>query len=156
MTVSDSSLMLKEAISQSDIHILALKDRRAVLDFCAKKMHEKIKKEISLRLFLEKIYQADQTNIVLPSGLYMPHIKIQEADRITAILAILPKGVKDDSGQDFFACVFFISPLKPAFFQKHLNFLSVLSSSFSASFIKKLCAFNKPSEIYSAFDSIGK
>lgn len=156
MTVFDPYSQIKEAISQKDIYVLDLPDRNSVLDFCARKMHEKIKKDISLRVFMEKVFQADETNMVLPTGLYMPHLKMPEVTSLHAILVIIPNGAKDICGEKFYACIFFVSPLKPAFFQKYLNFLSYLSSSFTKPFIEKLILLQDPLKIYEAIVSAEK
>ncbi len=156
MTVLDPYSEIKEVISEKDIYVADLPDRKSALDFCARKMHEKIKKDISLRVFLEKVFQADETNIVLPTGLYMPHLKMPEVSRLHVVLAVLPGGAADISGEKFYICVFFVSPLKPAFFQKHLNFLSSLSSSFTRPFVERLISLRSPSEIYKAIASAKK
>lgn len=153
-----NSSVLEELLSPEDIYIEpALGTRSAVLEFCARKIHEKIKKIVSYRVFWEKIEQADQTNIILPSGLYIPHLKLQELEKMTAVLVITPSGAKDSfSSSVFYATVFFLTPLKPAFFQKHLNLLSLLSASFSAENIKKIVAMKSSREVYSALSNLKK
>ncbi|GAB4031054.1 MAG: hypothetical protein Fur0012_07890 [Elusimicrobiota bacterium] len=153
-----NSSVLEELLTSEDVYIEpVLATRAAVLEFCAKKIHEKIKKSLSYRVFWEKIEQADQTNIILPSGLYIPHLKIQELEKMMAVLVMTPGGAKDSFSEAvFYATVFFVTPLKPAFFQKHLNLLSLLSASFSSENIKKMISMKSSKEVYSALRNLKK
>ncbi len=149
---------MQEFLTKDDVYVEdSLKDRASVLEFCSKKMHINIAKKMSYRLFIGKVKETDETNIILPSGLYMPHLKLAEIDRIMAILVLTKQGVFDTlSGNKFYVTFFFLSPLNPAFFQKHLNLLSYISSTFNEENIKAMRNIQTSSELYSFIKSLNK
>lgn len=149
---------MEEFLTKEDVYVEdSLKDRASVLEFCSKKIHLRISKIISYRLFKDKVKEADETNVILPSGLYIPHLKLSEIKKIMAILVLTRNGAVDPvSGNKFYATLFFLSPLNPAFFQKHLNLLSYISSTFSIQNIEIMKGIQTSSELYNFIQSLRK
>lgn len=76
----------------------------------------------------------------LDTGLSIPHARLEELSDFTAALAVLPEALRDPNNSDLPIRVMFLflSPAKPAFFQKHLQILSTLAETFKPEFIQEL------------------
>jgi len=151
-----NNIVIGDILKTEDIYIQnSIKSRKQALKFCSERIYPKIKDLFSYKVFFDKIVETDKTNIILPSGFYMPHIKIQEIDDILSVLSIFPQGIKDeDSGITFYIVFLFLSPLKPTFFQKHLNILSFLARTFNQNNVADICKLNEPAKIFSYLQNL--
>ena len=100
---------------------------------------------ISRKALFDRVAEVEKLNQVLESGFYIPHAKFPELDGFHAVLGILPGGFHDPvTGLTVKAMLLLLSPHKPAFFQRHLNMLSLLSQTFQPELITKLVALKSP------------
>lgn len=107
----------------------------------AEKIQFQVDGVISRKALLERIAEVEKLNQVLESGFYIPHAKFPELDSFFAVLGIIPEGFTDPAtGLKVKAALLLLSPHKPAFFQRHLNMLSLLSQTFQPELIEKLVA----------------
>lgn len=96
---------------------------------------------ITRKALFDRVAEVEKLNPVLESGFYIPHAKFPELDNFHAVLGILPDGFVDPvTGINVKAMLLLLSPHKPAFFQRHLNILSLLSQTFQSELIEKLAA----------------
>ncbi len=101
---------------------------------------------ISRKALLDRISEVEKLNQVLESGFYIPHAKFPELDGFFAVLGIMQEGFTDPaSGLRVKAALLLLSPHKPAFFQRHLNMLSLLSQTFQPELIEKLASLRDSS-----------
>ncbi|OGR62376.1 MAG: hypothetical protein A2X31_01545 [Elusimicrobia bacterium GWB2_63_22] len=100
---------------------------------------------ISRKALFDRVAEVEKLNQVLESGFYIPHAKFPELDGFHAVLGILPEGFTDAvTGLKVRALILLLSPHKPAFFQRHLNMLSLLSQTFQPELIDQLAALKDP------------
>lgn len=100
---------------------------------------------ISQKLLFERIAEVEKLNQVLESGFYIPHAKFKELHNFFAVLGIIPEGFIDPAtGLKVKAALLLLSPYRPAYFQRHLNMLSLLSQTFQPELIEKLAALKDP------------
>ncbi len=100
---------------------------------------------ISRKLLFDRIAEVEKLNQVLESGFYIPHAKFKELHNFFAVLGILPQGFTDPAtGLKVKAALLLLSPHKPAYFQRHLNMLSLLSQTFQPELIEKLAVLKDP------------
>ncbi|PJA12295.1 MAG: hypothetical protein COX65_08685 [Elusimicrobia bacterium CG_4_10_14_0_2_um_filter_56_8] len=105
---------------------------------------------ISRKALFDRVAEVEKLNPVLESGFYIPHAKFPELDGFHAVLGILPEGFSDPvTGLKVKAALLLLSPHKPAFFQRHLNILSLLSQTFQPELIEKLAALKDPAAVCS-------
>jgi len=105
---------------------------------------------ISRKALFDRVAEVEKLNPVLESGFYIPHAKFPELDGLHAVLGILPEGFADPvTGLKVKAALLLLSPHKPAFFQRHLNILSLLSQTFQPELIEKLAALKDPAAVCS-------
>ncbi len=101
---------------------------------------------ISRKALFDRVAEVEKLNPVLESGFYIPHAKFPELEAFHAVLGILPEGFVDPvTGLTVKAALLLLSPHRPAFFQHHLNMLSLLSQTFQPELIEKLAALKDPS-----------
>ena len=101
---------------------------------------------IARKTLFDRVAEVEKLNPVLESGFYIPHAKFPELDNFHAVLGILPEGFIDPvTGINVRAILLLLSPHKPAFFQRHLNILSLLSQTFQPELIEKLAALKDQS-----------
>ena len=100
---------------------------------------------ISRKVLFDRVAEVEKLNPVLESGFYIPHAKFPELDGFHAVLGILHEGFTDQAtGLKVKALLLLLSPHRPAFFQRHLNMLSLLSQTFQPEFIEKLAVQKDP------------
>ncbi len=100
---------------------------------------------IPRKALFDRIAEVEKLNQVLESGFYIPHAKFPELDGFHAVLGIVPEGFQDPAtGLTVKALILLLSPHKPAFFQRHLNMLSLLSQTFQPELIERLAALKDP------------
>lgn len=100
---------------------------------------------IGRKALFDRVAEVEKLNQVLESGFYIPHAKFPELDGFHAVLGIIPEGFTDQAtGLKVRALILLLSPHKPAFFQRHLNMLSLLSQTFQPELIDKLAALRDP------------
>ncbi len=100
---------------------------------------------ISRKALFDRVAEVEKLNPVLESGFYIPHAKFPDLGGFHAVLGILPEGFADPvTGLTVKAALLLLSPHKPAFFQRHLNMLSLLSQTFQPELIEKLAALKDP------------
>lgn len=100
---------------------------------------------ITRKALFDRVAEVEKLNPVLESGFYIPHAKFPELDGFYAVLGVLPQGFADPAtGLTVKAALLLLSPHKPAFFQRHLNMLSLLSQTFQPELIEKLAALKDP------------
>ena len=103
---------------------------------------------ISRKALFDRVAEVEKLNPVLESGFYIPHAKFPELDSFHAVLGLLPGGFTDPAtGINVKAVLLLLSPHKPAFFQRHLNMLSLLSQTFQPEFIEKLAVLKDQSAV---------
>ena len=103
---------------------------------------------IARKTLFDRVAEVEKLNPVLESGFYIPHAKFPELDSFHAVLGILPGGFTDPvTGINVKAILLLLSPHKPAFFQRHLNMLSLLSQTFQPELIEKLAALKDQSAV---------
>ena len=103
---------------------------------------------IARKALFDRVAEVEKLNPVLESGFYIPHAKFPELDNFHAVLGILPEGFIDPvTGINVRAILLLLSPHKPAFFQRHLNILSLLSQTFQPELIEKLAALKDQSAV---------
>ncbi len=101
---------------------------------------------ISRKALFDRVAEVEKLNQVLESGFYIPHAKFPELDGFHTVLGVFPEGFTDPgTGLIVRAALLLLSPHKPAFFQRHLNILSLLSQTFQPELIEKLVAQKTPS-----------
>lgn len=109
------------------------------------KMLPQVSGIISRKALFDRVAEVEKLNQVLESGFYIPHAKFPELDGFHAVLGILPEGFPDAAtGLKVRALLLLLSPHKPAFFQRHLNMLSLLSQTFQPELIDQLAALKDP------------
>lgn len=109
---------------------------------------------ISRKALFDRVAEVEKLNPVLESGFYIPHAKFSELDGFHAVLGLLPEGFPDPvTGLNVKALLLLLSPHKPAFFQRHLNMLSLLSQTFQPELIDKLAALKDPAEVFALIKS---
>lgn len=92
-----------------------------------------------------RLFEVEKLNSVLESGFYIPHAKFPELDGFYAVLSLSREGFNDAAtGLTVKAVLLLLSPHKPAFFQKHLNMLSLLSQTFQPELIENLSVLDNP------------
>jgi mannitol/fructose-specific phosphotransferase system IIA component (Ntr-type) len=102
---------------------------------------------ITRKALFDRVAEVEKLNQVLESGFYIPHAKFPELDGFHAVLGILPAGFTDPvTGLTVKALILLLSPHRPAFFQSHLNMLSMLSQTFQPELIEKLAALKDPAQ----------
>lgn len=100
---------------------------------------------VARKALFGRVAEVEKLNQVLESGFYIPHAKFQELDGFHAVLGIAPEGFTDPAtGLKVRALILLLSPHKPAFFQRHLNMLSLLSQTFQPELIDRLAALKDP------------
>lgn len=87
-----------------------------------------------------------ELSTTLETGLSIPHLRVDELDRVVAALAILPKGLAR-KGKMTKAVFLFFSPARPAFFQMHLKVLSTLAETFTPAFMDRLLTCTQTEEV---------
>lgn len=85
----------------------------------------------------------------LDTGLSIPHARLEELTDFAAAVAVLRKPLRETSGNELPIRVMFLflSPAKPAFFQKHLQILSALAEKFKPEFIEELASLSNAEEV---------
>jgi mannitol/fructose-specific phosphotransferase system IIA component (Ntr-type) len=105
---------------------------------------------ISRKALFDRVAEVEKLNQVLESGFYIPHAKFPELHNFFAILGIVPQGFTDPAtGLKVRVLILLLSPHKPAYFQRHLNMLSLLCQTFQTELIEKLAALKDPAEAVS-------
>lgn len=100
---------------------------------------------IDPKVLVARVAEVEKLNQVLESGFYIPHAKFPELHNFFAVLGIVPQGFTDPAtGLKVRALLLLLSPHKPAYFQLHLNMLSLLSQTFQPELIDKLAAAKDP------------
>jgi mannitol/fructose-specific phosphotransferase system IIA component (Ntr-type) len=114
------------------------------------KMLPQVSGIISRKALFDRVAEVEKLNQVLESGFYIPHAKFPELHNFFAILGIVPQGFIDQTtGRKVRVLLLLLSPHKPAYFQRHLNMLSLLSQTFHPELIEKLAALKDPAEAVS-------
>jgi mannitol/fructose-specific phosphotransferase system IIA component (Ntr-type) len=100
---------------------------------------------IPRKVLFDRVAEVEKLNQVLESGFYIPHAKFPDLDTFHGVLGVVPEGFTDAAtGLKVRALILLLSPHKPAFFQRHLNMLSLLSQTFQPELIEKLAALRDP------------
>lgn len=111
------------------------------------KMLSQVGGVIGRKALFDRVAEVEKLNQVLESGFYIPHAKFPDLDGFHAVLGIVPEGFVDPlTGLKVKALILLLSPHKPAFFQRHLNMLSLLSQTFQPEFIDRLASVKTPAE----------
>lgn len=103
---------------------------------------------IPRKALFDRVAEVEKLNPVLESGFYIPHAKFPDLDAFHAVLGIMPEGFLDPvTGINVKVLLLLLSPHKPAFFQRHLNMLSLLSQTFQLELIEKLAVLKDPAAV---------
>ncbi len=96
----------------------------------------------------DRVAEVEKLNPVLESGFYIPHAKFPDLDAFHSVLGILPGGFVDPgTGTTVKAVLLLLSPHQPAFFQRHLNILSLLCQTFQPELVEKLAGLRDPAAV---------
>ena len=137
--VSLSALIKPENV----IYIEGKPSKEEVLRALTARMQPQVDGVIGAKALADRVAEVEKLNHVLESGFYIPHAKFPELDAFHGVLALVPQGFTDPAtGQVVKAALLLLSPHRPAFFQRHLNMLSLLSQTFQPEFIDKLAGLN--------------
>jgi mannitol/fructose-specific phosphotransferase system IIA component (Ntr-type) len=99
-----------------------------------------------------RLSEVEKLNRVLESGFYIPHAKFPELAGFHAVLGLYKDGFHDTaSGLTVKAVLLLLSPHKPAYFQKHLNVLSLLSQTFQPELIEKMSVLDDAAAVCAFF-----
>lgn len=140
------SINLSAILSSENIFFLegALSKEEAVRRL-TEKIFSQVTGIINRKALFDRVAEVEKLNQVLESGFYIPHAKFPELDGFHAVLGIFSEGFTDPgTGLKVKAALLLLSPHKPAFFQRHLNMLSLLSQTFQPELIVKLAAVKTP------------
>ncbi|MDD4003678.1 MAG: PTS sugar transporter subunit IIA [Elusimicrobiaceae bacterium] len=102
---------------------------------------------------LEKILQREQgISTTMDTGLSIPHARVDGIDNFIVALAVAPEGIMDPAtpGVPIKVVFLFLSPSDAAFFQKHLQLLSLLSAKFQPEFVERLVSLKTAAQIMHA------
>ncbi|HNW43565.1 MAG TPA: PTS sugar transporter subunit IIA [Elusimicrobiales bacterium] len=128
--------------------------REEVVRRLAEKILPQVSGIITDKALFARLAEVEKLNQVLESGFYIPHAKFPELDGFHAVLGISPEGFHDAAtGFTVKVVLLLLSPHKPAFFQRHLNMLSLLSQTFQPELIEKLAALKDPAEVLALIKS---
>ena len=117
----------------------------------AEKMLGQLGGIITHKALFDRLTEVEKLNQVLESGFYIPHAKFPELDGFHGVLGVSREGFADQaSGLRVKVALLLLSPHKPAFFQRHLNILSLLSQTFQPALIDKLAGLTDPTAVVSA------
>ncbi|PIS47139.1 MAG: hypothetical protein COT17_04910 [Elusimicrobia bacterium CG08_land_8_20_14_0_20_51_18] len=146
------SVLLKDTLKPEDVYFVNdLKTRQELIKFGSQKIHPLIKGICSNKVLYERLAEVDKLNNVLDNGFFIPHAKFSDLKELCSVLLLSPQGVKDDRSETrIFVSFLFLSPLKPSFFQTHLNLLSHVARIFRKEFITEISALKTPAEVYAA------
>ncbi len=140
--VSLSALIKPENI----VYIEGKPSKEEALRLLTERMLPLLGGAVSSKALADRVAEVEKLNQVLESGFYIPHAKFQEIGSFYGVLALIPQGFTDPAtGNTVKAALLLLSPHKPAFFQRHLNMLSLLSQTFQPELIDKLAGLNDPS-----------
>lgn len=100
---------------------------------------------IGRKALFDRVAEVEKLNPVLESGFYIPHAKFPELKGFYAALGINAEGFSDaGTGLTVKVVLLLLSPHQPAFFQRHLNMLCLLSQTFQPDLMEKLAALKDP------------
>lgn len=109
------------------------------------KMLTQVSGIIDPKALFARVAEVERLNQVLESGFYIPHAKFPELHNFFGVLGVVPQGFTDQAtGLKVRVLLLLLSPHKPAYFQRHLNMLSLLSQTFQPELIEKLAASKDP------------
>ena len=112
---------------------------------------------IKPQALLERILQREAgISTTLDTGLSIPHARLENIKDFMGALCVIPGGITDPVHQSvqIKAICLFVSPAESSFFQKHLQLLAVLSSTFQPAFIDTLSAMKTTGEIAAALQNL--
>jgi PTS system nitrogen regulatory IIA component len=112
---------------------------------------------IKPQALLEKILRREAgISTTLDTGLSIPHARLDNIKDFIGALCVVPGGLTDPvhQGVQIRAICLFVSPNDSAFFQKHLQLLAALSSTFQPAFIDKLSAMTDTADIAAALQTV--
>ena len=93
----------------------------------------------------------DAVSTVLPTGIALPHARVEGLKELTAALALFHHPVSFSGGKEVRALLLFLSPADPVFFSQHLQFLSICAQTFTTEFVRKLASCHTSQEAASLF-----
>ena len=103
---------------------------------------------IPRKALFDRLAEVEKLNQVLESGFYIPHAKFPELENFYGVLGLSREGFTDQAtGIKVKAALLLLSPHRPAYFQRHLNMLSLLSQTFQPALIEKLSSLKDPSAV---------
>lgn len=76
----------------------------------------------------------------LHTGIALPHIRVEGLKQLCAALALFPKPVLFSGEKEVQVLLLFLSPDDPAFFNQHLQLLSISARTFTPDFVRQLAA----------------
>ena len=155
MIRQSDGISLSAIINPENIFFLEGKlSREEVVRRLAEKVLPQVSGIISSKALFDRLAEVEKLNQVLESSFYIPHAKFPELDGFHAVLGISPEGFLDAAtGLTVKVVLLLLSPHKPAFFQRHLNMLSLLSQTFQPELIEKLAALKDPAEVFALIRS---
>jgi len=87
----------------------------------------------------------------LPSGIALPHSRVEELTELKASLALFKTPISFSGKKKVRALLLFLSPADPAFFSAHLQLLSISAQTFTGEFIQKLTSCRNAQEAAALF-----
>lgn len=100
--------------------------------------------------FLSKVLEREKgISTTLDTGLAVPHARMDNLAEISAVLALVPKGMSDPKQPDLIirAMFLFFSPNRQEAFTQHLHLLRGVSSMFQPAFIDEILQAEKASAV---------
>ncbi|HBA60770.1 MAG TPA: hypothetical protein DCZ92_08115 [Elusimicrobia bacterium] len=114
----------------------------------AEKVLPRLGGAITRKALFDRLAEVEKLNQVLESGFYIPHAKFPELENFYGVLGLSREGFTDQAtGIKVKAALLLLSPHRPAYFQRHLNMLSLLSQTFQPALIEKLSSLKDPSAV---------
>lgn len=120
-------------------------------EWCLKTLYSSVDFEIPPYEDIEKrAFSSPSFSIVLDSGLYIPHLKINGIKSFYSIFVVLSTyPIEPKTKKEVMAVFMLFSPLLQEYFEKHLNILGMVSGLLrEPSTIEKLSRFKTPDEVY--------
>ena len=93
----------------------------------------------------------ESISTVLPCGIALPHMRVEDIGEIKAALALFKKPVLFSGGKKVRALFLFLSPADPSFFSSHLQLVSACAQTFTTEFVHKLTSCHNAQEAAALF-----
>jgi len=92
-----------------------------------------------------------ESSTFLPTGIAIPHARIEDIEEITIVMGVLPEGFKEaPDAESTYLVLLFFSPTKDKEFGRHLKLLSKIAAVFrDPTFVKEIAGISDKDKIFS-------